>query len=267
MNPGIYEISNEEYHSSEGISRSGISLIKKSPLHYWDRYLNPEIEADEKSQSNSSTLFGNLVHTLILEPTEFDKRYVIGPDINKNTKEYKSFKDEHKHLTIIDSNCYAKAIKAKDSVEKHSIASQLINGGLVEKSIYWLDKDTGVLCKARPDIMQKRLIVDIKTTACARKYDFSRSVYSYGYHIQAAMALDAAESLGYEYHANFIFIAIESESPYAVAVYILQDEAIDVGREEYKQALEIYAECKATNVWPSYSTEVEEINLPRYAFL
>lgn len=46
-NPGIYEIENEDYHNSNGLSRSALLTFRKSPLHYWDEYKN-ENKKEEK---------------------------------------------------------------------------------------------------------------------------------------------------------------------------------------------------------------------------
>ncbi|GAH01364.1 unnamed protein product, partial [marine sediment metagenome] len=63
---GIYDdISNADYHASEGISKSGLDLIAKCPKKYWHKYINPE--RMEKEQSDAF-LIGQATHTAILEP-------------------------------------------------------------------------------------------------------------------------------------------------------------------------------------------------------
>lgn len=39
---GMHDISNEDYHSSAGISKSGIALLKDETFYYWGTYLNPK---------------------------------------------------------------------------------------------------------------------------------------------------------------------------------------------------------------------------------
>ena len=76
-NPGIYSISNEEYHSSSGISRSGIVEFKHCPKKFWNKYLNPYYIKPEPTKALN---FGNAFHTAILEPHEYDNRYISKPD-------------------------------------------------------------------------------------------------------------------------------------------------------------------------------------------
>jgi hypothetical protein len=76
MNPGIYRLSNEAYHSGHGISKSGLDLIARSPAHF--------IGAEKKDLP--SFALGSATHCAILEPHEFDKRYFRGEDIRRGTK-------------------------------------------------------------------------------------------------------------------------------------------------------------------------------------
>ena len=77
INKGIFTISNEEYHSSHGISRSGIVEFKNCPKKYWHKYINIDYIEPAKTKA---LIFGNAFHTAILEPDEFNKRYIIKPE-------------------------------------------------------------------------------------------------------------------------------------------------------------------------------------------
>lgn len=267
MQPGIYDISNADYHASDGISRSGISELLRSPLHYWDIYLNQDREA---KATTPQMLLGETVHTLVLEPKTFNERFYVGKKPRLNTKsgkaEYQAYLEASSGKTVIPDELLAKALKMRDSVLHHPVASQFLNGE-IEKSIYWTDEETGVLCKARPDIWHEKVIFDLKTAASADSKHFSRAIFDNNYHIQAAMCLDAVASTGKPYHANFGFIVVESARPFVTALYILNDDAIDLGRQEYKEALKVFKQCKESNLWPGYSFEVQDIGLPRYAFI
>jgi hypothetical protein len=79
--PGIYDLCIEDYHHGPGISRSGLIELKRSPYHYWYRYLNPDYKPETATLAQ---ILGNALHTLILEPNEFEKRYFVMPELNKN---------------------------------------------------------------------------------------------------------------------------------------------------------------------------------------
>lgn len=54
------------------ISPSFLKEFKRSPLHAWDRYINPDAEPYVQTDAQR---FGSAIHCAILEPKEFPKRY------------------------------------------------------------------------------------------------------------------------------------------------------------------------------------------------
>ena len=88
MLPGIYDISNEEYHASEGLSRSAIMELRRSPEHYYAKYV-----LNKKSEATDSMIIGNAVHSFILEPNKFSDEFAIMPNIDGRTTEGKRVKE------------------------------------------------------------------------------------------------------------------------------------------------------------------------------
>lgn len=78
MEPGIYDnITNHDYHTGPGISKSGLDLVAKSPAHYY--------HAKNAANDNEPTVaqaFGTAFHSMLLEPGEFQKTYVV--ELNRN---------------------------------------------------------------------------------------------------------------------------------------------------------------------------------------
>jgi len=60
----------------------------------------------------------------------------------------------------------------------------------------------------------------------------------------------------------FVFVAQEKTAPHLITVFELDREAVEIGRALNRQAIEVFAECQATNTWPSYTGEVSLISLP-----
>ncbi len=270
MNPGVHDITIEQYHSGPGISRSGIEEFRRSPLHYWHKYINPERPVREKSEittKRDALEFGNAFHTYILEPEEFEKRYMVASKINRTSNAGKAayaemmLKANGRELLCSESFVELQAMNA--GLDRSATARGLIEDGFYEKSLFWTDKDTGILCKVRPDIWHNNMIVDLKTCANASYREFQRSVYSYGYYVQAAMIHEALRVLYGTNMMNFIFVAIEKEAPYAVAVYQLDELAIHRGIEDFKKTLFEMKQCFDNNRWPTYPDSI--ITLPAYA--
>jgi exodeoxyribonuclease VIII len=117
--------------------------------------------------------------------------------------------------------------------------------------------------RIRPDYLKDDVIVDLKTTHDARVEAFSRSVFTFGYDVQAALYVDAAKAIDGK-QRRFIWIVVEKEAPYGVCIYECSQEILARGRKLYNQAIDTYAQCAAFDVWPTYSTAVQTFNIPRY---
>ena len=66
-------------------------------------------------------------------------------------------------------------------------------------------------------------------------------------------------------HTTFIFIALEKDPPYAVAVYEATKDMLETAQRQIGPLLDMYAECLRTDCWPGYKDEVQQIQLPRWA--
>lgn len=108
-------------------------------------------------------------------------------------------------------------------------------------------------------------MVDLKTTSNASPRAFARSVANFRYQVQHSFYQDVLTAAGFEVNA-FVFVAVESSPPYQVAVYILETDAVDLGRRLYQRDLATYRNCLSQDYWPGYSDEVMTLTLPRYAY-
>ncbi|HEY2566533.1 MAG TPA: PD-(D/E)XK nuclease-like domain-containing protein [Candidatus Aquirickettsiella sp.] len=265
IKPGLYDLSIEDYHRGLGISRSGLMEFKRSPYHYWYKYLNPDYQPEP---ATTAQILGNALHTYVLEPNEFEKRYFVISEFNKTTKEGKArwqqIQFELGNREILSFHQYQTLQHMTASLQKHKLAMQLIENAEIEQSLYWTDPDAGILCKCRPDILRCNLICDLKTAQDGSPRSFQYAVFNYGYHIQAVMIQEAIKQLKQTVIKDFLFLVIEKSAPYAISIYQLDEASIEQGRHEFKQLLMRYKHCLETNEWPTYT--IQEISLPRYAF-
>lgn len=267
---GVYhDLPNEAYHACKhAVSNSGLGDVLQSPFHYWARHLNPDCPLEREK---AGQLEGTLAHCAILEPDQFEARYVVGPDCSRATKVWKEFaaQAEADGKTAIKPDQYEAAMRQGDSVRKNTQAAEVLAKGLPEVSAFWIDPETGVLCRCRPDWVHQAegdrvILVDVKTYSDASPEEFARQVARKGYARQDAMYSEGyyrASGMGV---VGFLFVAVESTYPFAASVVMLDDDSRDVGFCEYRRALGIYADCLKNNEWPGYSTGVEIIRLPNW---
>lgn len=267
---------NAAYHGDKSrIGKSGLDLIHRSPAHYYAKYLDPNREWEIPTPALA---FGSALHTLVFEPTEFAKRFVVAPEINRRTnagkEEYAAFMEANKGKTVIDSDVIEHCMKMKEAVYNHPAAAILLENGVAEKRVNWEwfgqdedGNDIHVPCKIKPDWHSRNdFLVDLKTTEDASPAGFGKSVWNYRYHVQGAFYCDGlAQSRSGDYPRGFIFIAVEKSAPYAVGVYYLTTEQMDIGRREYSRDLQVYHKCLRTGDWPAYGTGVSAVQLPGWA--
>jgi hypothetical protein len=146
--------------------------------------------------------------------------------------------------------------------ESNKEATLLINNSRIENSFFWVDKSSNLLLKARPDILHKNMIIDLKTTSDASPRAFQNEIIKYGYHIQFAMIRDAVEILEGNRIENFINIVIETKYPYNMAIYLMEQNAVDKGEIKYKQLCMDLKIALTTNEFKDYG--IQTIGLPSW---
>lgn len=258
-------LENADYHRHSAVSKSHLDQVARSPLHYWSRYLDPNrVEAEP----SAAMLLGTALHTHVLELDQWDERYVAMPEgLKRTTKEGKATYETllRDGRQIIGHETYQQVLSMGRSILSHPAAAMLLQWpGKAETTHMWVDGETGLECKCRPDWLTDdgSLIVDLKTTRDASPLGFRKSVGAFRYYVQAAWYLHGLEQATGRRPDQFIFICVESEPPYASAVYAADSEMISLGYEHAMRDLRLLADCKAADAWPAYSDQVEMIGLP-----
>lgn len=265
---GIVNVSNDVYHAGPGISNSGLSLIGRSPLHYYDRYLS-----GRPQYKTEAMIKGTIIHDALLEPTIFKNKYVPKAQVSDADERTKKYKDAYANfildnpgVEIVKDDFYNHVKELSDVVWTNKSFAEAVSNGKSEVSYYHKDEKTGVLCRCRADwVRDDYLITDIKTTDDARKDSFIRKIIDYRYHVQAAFYIDIIQkTMGLKEEPRWCFAVIERKPPFAMKFYFPPDEMIDDGRMLYKKDLATYAKCIETNNWPGYNSEPEYIDFPAW---
>ncbi len=258
IEPGSYytEMPNRDYHEADGISKSGLDLIDRSPAHY--RY-----RAARKPSRNME--IGTAIHTALLEPERFAAEYMLLRDVaDRRASAYKEAAKVYGTENTLTGTEADKVAGMQESVYANPHARNLLESdGWRELSGIVKDPDTGIICRHRFDLLTTDgIAVDVKKTQDARPDAFSRAVHNYRYHVQAAFYADQYYWITGEHLLGFRFIAIEEELPHGVKIYTIDDGGIAIGRELYRDNLRTYADCNQSGEWPCYNSEPELLSLP-----
>jgi hypothetical protein len=238
-----------EYLSKKDhIAASDIKNFLKSPLtYYYNRFQKVEKE-DERHFS-----IGSGLHEIILEPHLFTTNYLVAPKIDRRTKEgkmqYEQFYAQAKGKTVLFEDEMEMIRQMAENAMKSEALIELMKDSNRELSCYTTDPVTGLKLRMRPDSLakSKSTITDIKSCQDSSPKKFKGDVYSYGYSISAAYYMDFLK------RENYVFAAIEKQAPYQVSLYVLNDEMIEYGRQQYRMGLDLLKWSIDNNFWCNYN--------------
>lgn len=242
------------YETNEGIRRSDLWVINKSPLHFrW--------AMDHEREETKALLFGRAAHSMILTPEDFAQCYEIAPEVDRRTKsgktEYQEFLDycEETGKEPISGEDAATIQKMYAAICRSNLASHLLFTGEHEKEFYWTDDMTGEPCKCKVDSITNYnglpFVVDYKTTDSCEDGHFERAAKKYGYQFQAGMYCEGVFQNTLEEH-RFAFVAQEKTEPYAVRVYFCDPEWVRRGYDKFRELIGIYHQCRESGNWYGY---------------
>lgn len=303
--PGFYSnLSSADYHSGPGVSKSQLDLLHLAPAllqwvkeaprddearaavdvgdafhatvleperfdaEYIGEFVPPEgalVTVDQIKAYMESEGIGFTAKDS--KGTLVEKLLDIEPDAPLLDRLRDQWGAELNGRTILTASEMRKVRLMRESALAHPFARKLLEAdGDVEPSIYWVDPDTGELCRCRPDKLVRlgdmRILLDVKTTADMDR--FGASIEEYRYHVQ-----DPFYSEGYEQHFGsppdaFVFLVVStsrSAGRYPVRCFTLDPEDKLAGRNEFRADLNRYAECRRSGLWPG----VETITRPAWA--
>lgn len=261
-------ISNADYHAMEGLSKTSLDWLNRSPAHF-------KCWSEQPPQATAAMEKGVAFHLAALEPDLYDIRISVWTGGRKYGKAWDEFSELNKEKVIISDQDHLDITAMVSSIQAHPAANLLLTKKerLIEASIF--SEIANIKCKARPDLIIGQdcdLLVDLKSTVNASPQEFTKAIYNFRYHVQAAFGLDVtAKAFGEDPQLpqlsdrRFIFVAVEKDPPYAVGVYEAEPEVIELGRRSYQQNLQTYMDCLETNRWPAYSDYIIPIGLPPWA--
>ena len=268
---GVYDIDIEEYHSDccvgPSTSSSGLRAILKNPQAYWwESYLNPDREEKEKSKA---MLLGSAAHILLLGEEGFAERYVLRPaelsgyKWNANRTEHKAWMSAQEKLgkIVITKEDIDTIQYMRDSLARHDLVKEGLINGDIEKSLIFLDEETGIHVKSRPDAIpaHSNIIVDLKTCNSTGLRPAQRSFENFGYDVQLGIAGWAMEAVLDRVVEKYAIAWVSTQPPYDAMVTPIHDDYIHYGRRKAMRGLEIMKDCLETGVWPGNHDDGETI--------
>ena len=276
----VLDMPAEQYHAIEAMSSSGLRTLARSPWHYKHR---------QPMTPTKPMLQGTLAHCAQLEPHALADRYIVVPDgaPRRPTKAQLGAKNPSPesqaaiawwasfHATaagreIVSAEDYATTQAQLAAIKADTTLRELFATGYSEASVFWVDEQTGIYCKARPDWVhyidgKTVTLVDLKSTVDESPSGFGRASARMGYHLQAAHYVEGFQQATRLDVRQFIFAAVTSAAPILAVPYALTDEIEAQGFDERRELMDRYAWCVANDQWPHYGEGIQMLDFPAYA--
>jgi exodeoxyribonuclease VIII len=241
---GVYEdLSFDQYNEIPAYRASDLKDIDRC-VYSWK---------NKKEMIDSPAfLEGRLQHTIFLELHNFNKEFIIEPDVDKRTKagkeEYQAFLQEVGDLTPISQELY------DTCMDRRELLSDFIPSKLDKVELTLCFTYHGQPFKSRLDWYDGSRVWDLKTCRDASPRGFRSAINMFRYHMQASLYVDACRALKLPTE-GFFFLAQEKAHPYPYAVYTMSDEALKYGQAKNEQALKIMLDAKEENSYKPYNIE------------
>lgn len=217
---------------------------------------------------------GTATHVAILEPERYATEFAVwdritdgGKSAPRSGQHWEKFRDANpgrKILTMAE-NAEAKLMAA--AVRADATAMKYLASGEPEVTLEW-DMD-GRPCKGRVDwltaIDGKPVIVGVKSARDARHMIFGSQAAKLDYALQWAWYFDGFIANKNE-TPRMIEIVVENDAPYAVATYVIDNDILLQGRDNYRELLKILAECEDADFWPGPEQGEQILTLPSWYY-
>jgi exodeoxyribonuclease VIII len=268
------------YSEIDALNWSTLKLMDGSPKRAKHLFDNPDEMVDKPAYVS-----GRAVHCAVLEPDEFDCRYVVEPDFaqmarneygNLRTKSAQNYRDElskewnestQEDAERISQDDHDMAMRCAEAVRSNKHCVELMRGAIYEQVVLW--ETRGIKCKGRLDILTDR-VVDLKFTRRDNLHDIDRDAAQFLYHGQVAWYHDGAVKAGmiggdklpamiavHASHKNsFVDIAILDMN--------LSPGTMEYGRGKYRSLLSKYIGCKRAGYWPGMAEHPIPWELPEW---
>jgi hypothetical protein len=274
-----YSMSFEEYHAVQAVSASGLRVFARSPWHYKHRV---------EITPTRPMLRGTLAHCAALEPHALADRYVVAPadaprrpraaqlsakkpspDSVAAMQWWADFQAAAGEREIISAEDYALCQQQLAALNAAPEIRKLLESGHGEVSIFWVDPDSRLYCKARLDWLhvagKQADILELKSTADESPSGFSRTAARMKYELQRSHYVDAVRIGGRLDVRSWTWAAVTSAAPVLAVPYELTDELIEQADDERADILQRLAWCMKHDKWPAYGDGVQLLDFPAYA--
>jgi exodeoxyribonuclease VIII len=239
------------------LSYSSLKQFAISPKHFINYRNKPK-------ETTPALTYGQALHCMLLEPSEFNNSFTIMPSVDKRTKEGKEifakFEAEAAGKTILDEKLHTELFSLVEYIKTNPEWETLMSGAQTE--VEDRVEIFGLPFITIKDIVKANGVVDVKSVQSGQIDNLIKDFYNYQYHLQAAIYTQQGES--------FAFYVVEKSDPYYNGLIKVSDDFISYGKKELERLCTAFNYClehpecfnMSYDFWYQFDGIKPVINLP-----
>lgn len=257
-----YNMSMEDYLAHPAYNASKLKLMLKTSLDFKEGL-------DDANSETKSTILGTALHTLLLEPKEFNQRYALqSEDFGKKNagegkKKWDAFKKANNDKIVLGKTESDFLLKFK--ARKNPAFRLLVASGDAE--VTGILEDEIIPRKARADLLNDDTIYDVKSSIDGMDdTSIYRTIKRYKYDFSAAHYMTVFNKLFPNRFKKYCWVFADTDSP-AQHLRIIRCPEIMLKRAlyEYESVINKLEYCIAKDTWEGYPKHETELELPHWA--
>lgn len=212
-------LSNDDYHNGIGLSSSNVKkIVKDIDLYHYENE-NPKPKTD-------ALKFGTMFDDFVFNTTDFfHNKYAVSQKFDRRTKQGKidsaKFEEDNKDKEIIDEVDLNKASAMSKVLFLNETVSNIISECEKQLSFFTYEVFSERILKARPDIIHKGFIWDLKTCEDIDDYSIKKAINKFGYDISLGMYANVISEFEEVTGAGWIFIS--KKKPHRVRILAMSE--------------------------------------------
>ncbi len=270
MSEILKDLPESDYHAQTGEKTPLFSysvaktLLHKSAEH---AYRQHPLLGNEKTAPTKAMDKGSIIHGMLLGSGQEIVVIEANSFRTNAAKELRDLAYSEDKIPILEKDMEIILIGEKIIKQKiYDLAPYFFDDHESELSVRW-EMDNGVKCQSRFDWIQPHpgKIIDLKTANDANPQKLDKKILDFGYDVQEAMYLQAANKTWPDMAGRFTweFIFVEPEPPYMVSVVETDSSMSWLGEHKLQRAADKWKSCLESGIFPGYGRQV--VSAPGWA--
>ena len=254
--PSDYYHSLTGYYSSSDLKE----MYSTSPRHF-KNYWKKKIDPSSTSKSSEPMLLGSGVHSMLLTPQIFDEEFRVVEKVDKRTTAGKAYAVELEFETryLINADQKTKIEKMCQSVLAIKRNKNLLQGGVPELALFWECPFSGLMFKAKVDMMGDNHFIELKTCRDGSPDGFGKDAYNMNYDLSLRHYQVGIEAM-FEKKLPPYIMSVENTEPFVAQTYRASEMLMETGHAKWLSAVSALSDCVKSDVWYGYfNSEMQEV--------